>query len=52
VDAVMASMQTEAGAAAAEHDGVQLDSLVMLLEGVVDRGALGAGAQPGAVPAR
>ena len=32
MDAVMAALQTEAGAAAAEHDGVLLDTLVILVE--------------------
>ena len=33
MDAVMAAMQTEAAAAAMEHDGVQADTLVILVEG-------------------
>ncbi len=32
MDAVIAALQTEEGTAAAEHDGVELDSLVILVE--------------------
>ena len=32
MDAVMAAMQTEAAAAAMDHDGVQADTLVLLVE--------------------
>ena len=32
MDAVMAAMQTDAAAAAMDHDGVQADTLVMLVE--------------------
>ena len=32
LDAVMAAMQTEGAAAAMEHDGVDADSLVLLVE--------------------
>ena len=33
MDAVMAAMQTEAAAAAMDHDGVLADTLVILVEG-------------------